>query len=231
MVGIILGNGGGSGADVSNVDATAGDVLAPKIFVDSNGDEITGTIPTYSGTANLVPDGSDHPFSNIYIPANGLTVKAISLQEKTVYPSGSSQNVVPDADKYLSKVTVKQLKNKGNGLLAPDNTTTLTIPANTTINKLFGIYVHYDDSTYTSKSYSRVIASFLFKKAGIEADDVMTSVYVKASSDGSWNCSMAGLAKYVYIYSLDKSTGTIVLKGETTYHRFYDYYDWKILYC
>lgn len=229
MVGLILGTGG-NGADLSAVTAVASDVAKDKVIVGPDGQPITGTLDTYDVT-EIAPKSTAQVINGPIIIPSSLTVNAVQTQEKTAYPSGSNQNVVPDANKYLSKVTVKQLKNKGNGLLAPDNTTTLTIPANTTINKLFGIYVHYDDSEYTSKSYSRVVASFLFDKAGIETDDVMTSVYVKASSDGSWNCSMAGLAKYVYIYSLDKSTGTIVLKGETTYHRFYDYYDWEILYC
>lgn len=37
--------GDGAGVDVSGVTATAEDVLNPKVFVDSEGNEIIGTMP------------------------------------------------------------------------------------------------------------------------------------------------------------------------------------------
>lgn len=226
MVGIILGNGGGSGADVSNVDATAGDVLAPKIFVDSNGDEITGTVPTYTGTANLVPDGSDHPFSNIYIPANGLTVKAISLQSKTAYPSGAEQEVTADDGKYLNKAIVKAVKNKAINDIVPDSTTQLTLDFGVTINTLFGIFVFYSDTAHTSKSTLRMVAANRVAGTGVDVNFYLSSIYVKASTTASWDTD-----NNCYIYSMDKTNGIIVLKDSGSNNKFYDKYAARILYC
>lgn len=54
-----------NGTDVSGVTATASDVLSPKIFVDANGEEITGTIPskaaaiyTPSTKDQIIPSGT-----------------------------------------------------------------------------------------------------------------------------------------------------------------------------
>lgn len=187
MVGIILGNGGGSGADVSNVDATAETVLAPKVFVDSNGDEITGVIPTYTGAANLVPDGSDHPFSNIYIPANGLTVKAISLQNKTVYPSYQDQTITPDSGKYLAGVTVKGIKSVDTVPTYISSYRLELNPDQITFDRLIGVEVYLERDNSAAAANMMLAASY-FSQGGIEAGDGLNSISLYSSASKLYFC-------------------------------------------
>ncbi len=51
-----------NGTDVSGVTATASDVLSPKIFVDANGEEITGIIPS-KAAATYTPSTKDQTIS------------------------------------------------------------------------------------------------------------------------------------------------------------------------
>ena len=105
MTGIIL--GGTEGADTSAVTATASDVLAGKKIVNAEGEVINGTIETYSGDTILYPSNVDNIITAKYVPS--LTFKAISTQEKSIYPSFGNTVVTPDAGKYLSAVNGKRL--------------------------------------------------------------------------------------------------------------------------
>ena len=60
--------------DLSGVTATADDVVSPKVFVDANGNEQTGTIPTRS-SSDLMANGAE-----VSVPAGH-------------YPSGASKSV------------------------------------------------------------------------------------------------------------------------------------------
>lgn len=93
--------------DVSNVDATAADVLAGKIIVLANGTEVTGTMVD-RGTVTQTLDATTGKQSYT-IPAgkhSGSGTVSITLEEKTAAPTKSSQNITPTAGKVLSKVTV-----------------------------------------------------------------------------------------------------------------------------
>lgn len=93
--------------DVSNVDATAADVLAGKTIVAADGTEIEGSMvnrgavsKTLDATSNnqsyTVPDGYH----------NGSGKVQIVLEEKSATPTTSAQNIIPTSGKVLSKVTV-----------------------------------------------------------------------------------------------------------------------------
>lgn len=99
--------------DVSNVDATAGDVLAGKIIVAANGSEITGTMVD-RGTVTQTLDATTGNQSYT-IPAgkhSGSGTVSIVLEEKSATPTTSSQNVTPTAGKVLSKVIVAAIPAK-----------------------------------------------------------------------------------------------------------------------
>lgn len=92
--------------DVTQVTATASDVIASKKFVSSTGDVITGTMidrgtistQTLSTvtTSYTVPSGRH----------SGSGKVQIVLEEKNATPSSAAQNIVPTSGKVLSKVTV-----------------------------------------------------------------------------------------------------------------------------
>lgn len=94
--------------DVSDTTATAGDVLATKVFVTSNGTVTTGTMTnrgavsqtlTTTTTSYTVPSGYH----------NGSGTVSITLDTATVTPSTSSQTVTPGTNKVLSQVTVNAI--------------------------------------------------------------------------------------------------------------------------
>ena len=99
--------------DVSNVDATAGDVLSGKTIVLANGTEVTGTM-TNRGAVSKTLDATSNNQSYT-VPAgyhNGSGTVQIALEEKSATPSTSSQNITPTSGKVLSKVTVSAIPAK-----------------------------------------------------------------------------------------------------------------------
>ena len=99
--------------DVSNVDATAGDVLAGKTIVIADGTEVEGTMVD-RGTVTQTLDATTGKQSYT-IPAgkhSGSGTVSITLEEKSATPTTSSQNITPTAGKVLSKVTVAAIPAK-----------------------------------------------------------------------------------------------------------------------
>lgn len=99
--------------DVTNVDAVAGDVLAGKIIVASDGTEVTGTMVD-RGTVTQTLDATTGKQSYT-IPAgkhSGSGKVSIVLEEKSATPTTSSQAISPTAGKVLSKVTVAAIPAK-----------------------------------------------------------------------------------------------------------------------
>lgn len=109
--------------NVSSVTATAGDVLASKIIVNSAGETVTGTMPNV-GTVTRTLDASTNNQSYT-IPAgkhSGSGKVSITLETKTATPTESSQTVVPTAGKVLSSVTVNPIPS--NYIVTSDATAT-----------------------------------------------------------------------------------------------------------
>lgn len=95
--------------DVTNVDATAANVLAGKIFVDSSGTEVTGTM-TNNGTIatqTLTATTTSYTIPQGYHSGSGKV--QVVTQTKTATPTTSSQNINPDTGKLLSRVTVNAI--------------------------------------------------------------------------------------------------------------------------
>lgn len=94
--------------NVSSVTAAAGDVLAGKVFVTSDGTVVTGTMVnngavtgTLSGTvvSYTIPKGYH----------NGSGEVTITLENKTVTPSKAEQTISASANKVLGTVTVNPI--------------------------------------------------------------------------------------------------------------------------
>lgn len=93
--------------NVSAVTATAGDVLASKIIVDSSGETITGIMPNI-GTVSQVLDATTGKQSYT-VPAgkhSGSGTVSIVLETKSVTPTKSAQAITPTTGKVLGTVNV-----------------------------------------------------------------------------------------------------------------------------
>lgn len=99
--------------DVSSVTAVAGDVLANKIIVTSNGTVTTGTMQNNGAVSKTLDATSNN--QSYTVPAgyhNGSGTVNVVLEEKSATPSGSAQNITPTSGKVLSKVTVAAIPAK-----------------------------------------------------------------------------------------------------------------------
>lgn len=93
--------------NVSSVTATAGDVLAGKVIVTSDGTNTTGTMTNrgaVSKTLDATTDNQSYTVPQGY--HNGSGTVSIVLETKSATPTKQSQDITPTAGKVLSKVTV-----------------------------------------------------------------------------------------------------------------------------
>lgn len=97
--------------DVTSVTAVAGDVLTGKIFVDSDGTVVTGTMAN-NGAVSKTLDGTTITYTIPKGYHSGTGTVKIVLEEKRVTPTKSAQTVTPTAGKVLSKVTVAAIPDK-----------------------------------------------------------------------------------------------------------------------
>ena len=93
--------------DVSATTATAADVLATKVFIAADGTTTTGTMSNNGAVSKTLDATTGN--QSYTIPAgyhNGNGKVTVVLEEKSITPSTTSQNITPTAGKVLSKVTV-----------------------------------------------------------------------------------------------------------------------------
>lgn len=96
--------------NVSSVTATAADVLATKVIVESDGTVTTGTMAN-NGAVNKTLDATTGNQSYT-VPGgyhSGSGTVSITLETKTATPTTASQEIVPTTGKVLSKVTVAKI--------------------------------------------------------------------------------------------------------------------------
>lgn len=97
--------------DVTAVTAGEGDVLAGKVIVDSTGAVKTGTMANNGAVEKTL----DVNATSYNVPAgyhNGSGAVSIVLEEKSVIPAESAQEIVPTTGKVLSKVLVAAIPEK-----------------------------------------------------------------------------------------------------------------------
>lgn len=92
--------------NVSGVTATAADVLATKVIVDSTG-AVTGTMPNVGSVSKVLDATTGN--QTYTVPAgkhSGSGTVSIVLETKSATPTTSAQDITPTTGKVLSKVTV-----------------------------------------------------------------------------------------------------------------------------
>ena len=96
--------------NVSSVTATAGDVLASKIFVDSAGTSVTGTMANNGAVSKTLDATSNNQTYTVPVGYhNGSGQVKITLETKSATPTTSSQTITPTSGKVLSQVTVNAI--------------------------------------------------------------------------------------------------------------------------
>lgn len=120
--------------DVSNVDATAGDVLNGKIIVAADGTEITGSMTNNGAVSQVLDVRSGHTSYTVPVGYHdGTGTVSLVTEEKSATPTTSSQNITPTTGKVLSKVTVNAIPTKYGDTTGDDGVAA---------NVLAGIKVH-----------------------------------------------------------------------------------------
>lgn len=100
--------------DVSNITATAPDVLAGTIFIDDEGDEVTGGMPNQGAISKTLDmtlsSGGEYTNNSYKVPKgyhNGNGEVKIAFEEQTVItPDDKRHEIRPNAGKVLSTVLV-----------------------------------------------------------------------------------------------------------------------------
>lgn len=122
-----------TGTDLSGVTATASDVLAPKVFVDSNGTEQTGTIETKT-TSDVSVSGNSVSFPSGYYADTHSGSVAVATQATPSISVSSSGLITASATQsagYVSSGTqsaTMQLSTKSATTYTP-KTSNQTIPS------------------------------------------------------------------------------------------------------
>ena len=99
--------------DVSSVTAGAGDVLATKTIVTSDGTVTAGTMTNNGAVSKTLDATTDN--QSYTVPSgyhNGSGTVTIVLETKSATPGASSQDITPTAGKVLGKVTVSAVPDK-----------------------------------------------------------------------------------------------------------------------
>lgn len=109
--------------DVSSVDAKAAEVLTGKIIVLADGSVTAGTMPN-NGAVTKTLDATTITYTIPKGYHNGSGKVTITLEEKSITPTKSTQTVTPTAGKVLSKVTVAPIPD--NYITTADATATAT---------------------------------------------------------------------------------------------------------
>lgn len=117
--------------DVTSVTAVAGDVLTGKIFVDSDGTVITGTMPN-NGAVSKTLDVTTISYTIPKGMHSGSGTVKIVLETKTVTPTKEVQDITPTNGKVLSKVTVAAIPDQ-----FVDTTGTDAVSSDVLIDKVF----------------------------------------------------------------------------------------------
>lgn len=174
--------------NISEVTASAEDVVQGKKIVDSTG-VVSGTMSD-NGTVSKVLDTTTKSYTIPSGKHSGAGVVSITTQEKSVTPSTSAQEIVPDTGKVLSKVTVAAVTSSG--IDTSDATATSD-------DILSGKTAYVDGAKITGNIPTQSASSLTAKTntvtvpAGYYATQVSKSISTGTVNDPMFNVSASGL--------------------------------------
>ena len=210
-------NFGGGGTDTSMVTATPPDVLESKIFVDSNGEEQTGTMPnngavsqsiTSTNTGYTIPAGYHNGNGRVSVNITNLTESNVKAGVNvggvtgifTADANAIAENILVDKTAYVNgnKITGTMVNNSG-----IDSTISIQ-------NGKYTIPEGYHDGTGVITALFQNLTSENIKD-GITAG----GVYGTFTSDGTATASQILSGKIAYVQG-SKITGTMANQGSRT---------------
>jgi hypothetical protein len=215
-----------TGADLSGVTATASDVLAPKVFVDSNGTEQTGTIETKT-TSDVSISGNSVSFPSGYYADTHSGSVAVATQATPNISVDSSTGVITASATQSAGYVSSGTKSATEQLNTKSATTYTPSTSNQTISS--GYYL---TGTQTIQGDSNLVASNI--KNGVNIFGVTGSysggdysycfVYASDNTELSWTTKRTDeLPKYTYIImkesqgnsTSDRGVVGVIIAGET----------------
>lgn len=174
--------------NISEVTASAEDVIQGKKIVNSTG-VVSGTMSD-NGTVSKVLDTTTKSYTIPSGKHSGAGVVSITTQEKSVTPSTSAQEIVPDTGKVLSKVTVAAVTSSG--IDTSDATATSD-------DILSGKTAYVDGAKITGNIPTQTASSLTAKTntvtvpAGYYATQISKSISTGTVNDPMFNVSASGL--------------------------------------
>lgn len=174
--------------NISEVTASAEDVIQGKKIVNSTG-VVSGTMSD-NGTVSKVLDTTTKSYTIPSGKHSGAGVVSITTQEKSVTPSTSAQEIVPDTGKVLSKVTVAAVTSSG--IDTSDATATSD-------DILSGKTAYVDGAKITGNIPTQTASSLTAKTntvtvpTGYYATQVSKSISTGTVNDPMFNVSASGL--------------------------------------
>ena len=189
-----------SGADVSGVTATVADVLSPKIFVDKDGVERTGTISTktssdvsVSGANITVPAGCYVSQVSKSVATGALSSPSISVSSSGVITATSGVSTAGYLTTSASKSNTKSLTTQAGG--------TYTLNAGESITRAAGTYLTSALNVSAASGGSGYIGSII-------TPSVSVGIYASNTNIGTIiiSCNTQKLiGAFLWVYSKNSS--------------------------
>ena len=193
----------GGGVDTSAVTATADDVLSGKIFIDSNGEEVPGNIPTVEqatptvavNSAGLVTASATQEKGHVAAGTKTATKQLTVQAAKTVTPSGSVQTAVASGVYTTGAIKVAAIPpsyvqlnfNVVGGTSAPSSPSANTIWINTSTEITSYVFSATQPTAATGKVWIGIGASSTVAFNALKTNDIeIYPIFAKQYIGGAW---------------------------------------------
>lgn len=93
--------GGGGGVDLDVTTAQAGDILAGKVIVGSDGEPLTGTMPNRGAESQVLPINGNYTIPAGYHNGSGRVTQSIPVQGGSTTTPGTANKTVVAANRYV----------------------------------------------------------------------------------------------------------------------------------
>lgn len=94
--------GGGSGVDLDVTTAQAGDILAGKVIVGTDGEPLTGTMPNRGAVSQVLPINGNYTIPAGYHNGSGRVTQSIPVQGGSTTTPGTANKTIVAANRYVN---------------------------------------------------------------------------------------------------------------------------------